>query len=100
MKETSALTFEALTQGPALYTPAEVARLLRVSPRTVLNWIRTERLDAIRLSPRVYRVMVGALVKLLFPERIKHLPVRRTGRIPQFGRGETWMKRAKRRIPA
>lgn len=100
MKDKRELSFEALTRGPGLYTPAEVARLLRVSPRTVLNWIREGRLDAIRLSPRVHRIMVGALVKLLFPERIRHLPIKRTGRIPQFGRGETWMKKAKRKIPA
>lgn len=100
MKEKSELTFEALTRGPGLYTPAEVARLLRVSPRTVLNWIREGRLDAIRLSPRVYRIMVGALVKLLFPERIRHVATTRTGRIPTPGRGETWMKRAKTKASA
>lgn len=100
MKETSEVTFEALTRGPALYTPAEVARLLRVSPRTVTNWIREGRLVAIKLSPRVYRITVASLVKTLFPERIRHLPVKRTGRIPEFGRGETWMKNAKRKVPA
>lgn len=100
MAETNELTYEALRHGPALYTPGEVASLLRVSPRTVLNWIRGGRLDAIKLSPRVYRIMVGALVKMLFPERIRHVPTTRTGRIPAFGRGETWMKRTKRRIPA
>ncbi|MBI2323544.1 MAG: helix-turn-helix domain-containing protein [Chloroflexi bacterium] len=100
MSDRNEVTFEALTRGPALYTPAEVARLLRVSPRTVLNWIREGRLEAIRLSPRVYRVMLAALVKLLFPERIRHVPTHRTGRIPEPGRGETWMKKAKRKASA
>lgn len=100
MKDRGELTYEALRQGPGLYTTAEVARLLRVSPRTVLNWIRDGRLVAIKLSPRVYRITVAALVKMLFPERIRHLPVKRTGRIPEFGRGETWLKKVKRRVPA
>ncbi|MBI2774284.1 MAG: helix-turn-helix domain-containing protein [Chloroflexi bacterium] len=100
MKDTGELSFETLTRGPGLYTPAEVARLLRVSPRTVLNWIRAERLVAIKVSPRVYRITVAALVKMLFPERIRHLPIKRTGRIPEFGRGETWMRRSTRRVSA
>jgi excisionase family DNA binding protein len=99
MKDT-AFSFEALTRGPGLYTPAEAARLLRVSPRTVTNWIREGRLSAIRISPRVYRITVAALVKLLFPERIRPVRVRRTGRIPEFGRGETWIKRARRKASA
>ncbi len=100
MSDRNEVTFEALSRGPALYTPAEVARLLRVSPRTVLNWIRDERLVAIKLSPRVYRITAAALVKLLFPERIRHLPIKRTGRIPTPGRGETWMKRVKTKVSA
>jgi len=100
MKDRVELTFEALTRGPGLYTPAEVADLFRVSPRTILNWIRDERLVAIKLSPRVYRITVAALVKMLFPERIRHLPITRTGRIPTPGRGETWMKRSKTKVSA
>ncbi|MBI2982790.1 MAG: hypothetical protein HYY42_01140, partial [Chloroflexi bacterium] len=46
------------------------------------------------------RITVGALVKLLFPERIRHLPIKRTGRIPIPGRGETWMKRVKTKVSA
>ena len=39
-----------------LLTPREVADRLRVSPRTVQNWIRDGKLPAIRVSPRVVRV--------------------------------------------
>jgi excisionase family DNA binding protein len=39
----------------ALYTPAEVARLLKVTPRTVQAWIRAGRLPARRYG-RLYRV--------------------------------------------
>lgn len=102
MPERTELTYEALMRGrpSGLYTPAEVAALLRVSPRTVHNWIREGRLEAIRLSPRVYRIMVGSLVKMLFPERIRHVPTTRSGRIPKPGRGETWMKKAKTKASA
>lgn len=93
------VTFETLARGPALYTPAEAARLLRVHRRTIMNWIHEGRLDGIRLSPRVYRIPMPALIKMLFPERIKHVRVRRTGRIPRPGRGEKWMK-ARVRLPA
>lgn len=39
----------------ALYTPAEVARLLKVTPRTVQAWIHAGRLPARRYG-RLYRV--------------------------------------------
>jgi excisionase family DNA binding protein len=38
-----------------LYTPAEVARLLKVTPRAVQAWIRAGRLPARRYG-RLYRV--------------------------------------------
>lgn len=43
------------------YTPREVARRLRVSPTTVMKLIHDERLYAVRVSERVYRIPVPAL---------------------------------------
>lgn len=94
------VTFEALIRGPALYTPAEVARLLRVHPRTILNWVREGRLSAIRLSPRVYRIPRAAMVKYLFPDRVTRLPVRTQGPIPAFGRGERLGSTRRKRVLA
>ena len=44
----------------ALYTPAEVAALLKVTPRTVQAWIRAGRLPARRYG-RLYRVRAADL---------------------------------------
>jgi excisionase family DNA binding protein len=46
----------------ALYTPAEVARLLKVTPRTVQAWIRAGRLPARRYG-RLYRVRAEDLAQ-------------------------------------
>jgi len=45
------------------YTPREVATRLRVSPTTVMRAIHEERLFAVRVSERVYRIPVGALAR-------------------------------------
>jgi excisionase family DNA binding protein len=46
----------------ALYTPAEVAALLKVTPRTVQAWIRAGRLPARRYG-RLYRVRAADLAR-------------------------------------
>jgi len=46
------------------YTPREVSELLRVSPTTVMKMIHDQRLYAVRVSERVYRVPAGALKTL------------------------------------
>lgn len=45
------------------YTPREVAARLRVSPTTVMRAIHEDRLFAVRVSERVYRIPVGAFVR-------------------------------------
>ena len=45
------------------YTPREVARRLRVSPTTVMRAIHEDRLFAVRVSERVFRIPVGALAR-------------------------------------
>lgn len=49
----------------AFYTPAEISELLHVHVSTVRDWIHADRLFAYRLSERVYRVPLGALMELL-----------------------------------
>lgn len=49
----------------AFYTPAEIAGLLHVHVSTVRDWIHADRLFAYRLSERVYRVPLSALMDLL-----------------------------------
>jgi len=80
----------------AFYTPAEVAALARVDPKTILNWIHAGRLYAVPLSPRVYRVPLGAVMKLLAPEEVRIRRSRLRGPIPRPGAGEPLVPRAQR----
>jgi excisionase family DNA binding protein len=42
------------------YTPAEVADILQVSSTTVMRWIHEDRLAAVRISERIYRISAPA----------------------------------------
>ena len=54
----------------AFYSPAEVARMIDVHPTTILNYIRDEKLYAIRLSERTIRIPARSVLKLLAPEEV------------------------------
>jgi excisionase family DNA binding protein len=47
------------------YTAKEIADMLGVTPATVRNWIRENRLEAIRPSPRAIRVSETSLETFL-----------------------------------
>jgi excisionase family DNA binding protein len=46
------------------YTPREVSDLLRVSPTTVMKMIHEQRLYAVHVSERIYRIPVSAVRRL------------------------------------
>lgn len=54
----------------AFYSPHEVAAMASVHPSTILNYIATGRLYAVKLSERTYRIPVRAVIALLEPERV------------------------------
>ncbi|MCV0377583.1 helix-turn-helix domain-containing protein [Microbacterium sp.] len=54
----------------AFYSPAEVAKMIDVHPTTILNYIRDEKLYAIRLSERTIRIPARSVLKLLAPDEI------------------------------
>lgn len=56
---------ETLTLTKAFYSPSEVARFASVSNSTILNYIRSEKLAAVRLSARVYRIPRRSVMLLL-----------------------------------
>lgn len=56
---------ETVALTKSFYSPAEVAQLASVSSSTILNYIRSEKLAAVRLSPRVYRVPRRSILLLL-----------------------------------
>lgn len=54
---------ELLTK--AFYSPGEVAELASLSSSTILNYIHENRLAAVRLSERTYRIPRKAVIRLL-----------------------------------
>jgi excisionase family DNA binding protein len=54
----------------AFYSPREVAEMASLHPSTILNYIASGRLYAVKLSERTYRIPVKAVVQLLEPERL------------------------------
>ncbi len=54
----------------SFYSPHEVAAMASVHPSTILNYIATGRLYAVKLSERTYRIPVRAVMALLEPERV------------------------------
>lgn len=55
----------------AFYSPAEVAAMIDVHPATILNYIRDEKLYAIRLSERTIRIPARSVHKLLAPDEVR-----------------------------
>lgn len=70
------------------YSPTEVADLAGVHPSTILNYIRSEKLYAVRLSERTYRVPARAVLALLAPEQ------RRSTRVVELpeSRADDWLE--------
>ena len=55
----------------AFYSPAEIARILGVSDQTVLDLIHEDRLFAVHIGPRLYRIPLGSFMQFLgVPPRI------------------------------
>lgn len=53
-----------MTERLELLTPKEVAKILRVSPRTVQRWVKAGKLRAVRAG-RLWRIPKEALVEFL-----------------------------------
>jgi excisionase family DNA binding protein len=54
------------------YSPAELSRILGVSDQTVLDLIHGEKLFAVQVGPRLYRIPLGAFMQFLgVPPRIR-----------------------------
>ena len=54
----------------SFYSPHEVAAMASVHPSTILNYIASGRLYAVKLSERTYRIPARAVLDLLEPERV------------------------------
>jgi len=61
----------ASTLDRSFYSPAEVARFAGLHPSTILHYIHSGRLYAVKLSERTYRIPNRAVLKLLAPELVR-----------------------------
>lgn len=52
----------------SFYSPAEVAEMVGLHRSTILNYIHSGRLRAVKLSRRTYRIPNKSVIKLLAPE--------------------------------
>lgn len=80
-----------MLERKAFYSPQEVAELAGLSTSTILNYIRSGKVYAIKLSERVYRIPLGSVIATFYPE-LKRPPkyVKRTGDVEATWR--RWMK--------
>lgn len=53
------------------YTPTEFARLASMSNDRVMDLIHAGKLPAARISERIYRIPLAAVLQVLCPERVR-----------------------------
>jgi len=54
---------------PKLLTPREAAKSLKVSQRTIYNWIKQGKLNVMRLPGGEFRIPQEEINNILIPER-------------------------------
>ncbi|POM26155.1 Helix-turn-helix domain protein [Actinomadura rubteroloni] len=69
-------------EQPILYTPAEVAQLLRVDPKTVTRWAKTGTLRPVTLPSGHRRYHADEIHRLLDPGGFPMAPPPDAGRSP------------------
>lgn len=60
------------------YTPTEFARIVSMSSDRVMDLIHAGTLPAVRISQRIYRIPLAAVLSTLYPDSV---------RAPRFTRG-------------
>lgn len=60
-----------LKDRKAFYTPKEFARLANISTDKVLAMIHSGKLDAVRLSERIYRIPLAVVLSTLYPDQVR-----------------------------
>lgn len=83
---------EQRVQNKRFLSPSEVAEELSVSPSTVLRLIHDDRLPAIRVSDRIYRIPVAAFERYKAGSIESPVPARiplGTRKRPVIGAGES-----------
>lgn len=61
---------DALERKP-FYTPTEFARIASMSNDRVMDLIHSGKLPAVRISQRIYRIPLAAMMSALYPERAR-----------------------------
>ena len=60
----------SLSQRKPFYSPKEYAAIAGIHPSTVLDYIHSGSLYAVRISDRVYRIPLASLLDSLYPDEI------------------------------
>jgi excisionase family DNA binding protein len=66
-------------EGPKLLTPAEVAALFRVDPKTVTRWAKAGRLTTLRTVGGHRRYLQTEIEQMLQPQVDPYGPISRGG---------------------
>lgn len=61
---------DALARKP-FYTPTEFARIASMSNDRVMDLIHACKLPAVRISERIYRIPLAAVMSTLYPEQAR-----------------------------
>lgn len=70
------------------YSPREYAAIAGVHPSTVLDYIHSGVLYAVRISDRVYRIPLATLLSSLYPDEIGEPRFTRTGSLERALAGD------------
>lgn len=91
----------------AFYSPREYAAIAGIDPSTVLDHIHSEKLYAVKLSERIYRIPLAQVLSKLHPEmigepRFRHSrdPEKEARRDLERDRAEHGKSRVRRRAAA
>ncbi len=71
MKRTRSVAEAAAFERKPFYTPTEFARLASMSNDRVMDLIHAGKLPAARISERIYRIPLAAVLHVLYPERVR-----------------------------
>lgn len=68
------------------YSPSQIAQILGISTQSVLDRIHEDKLYAVRISPRIYRIPLAGFLQFLGEPPPIRRTVRRVRRLPDWDR--------------
>lgn len=69
LNDTQVVEEAIVFERKALYSPQEAAEIAGLSVSTILNYIHSEKLYAVKLSERTYRIPLASILRTFFPDQ-------------------------------